>query len=74
MASSVGTHPVERRTSIVLDCKGVCQVADVKDLSELCPRVEEIHLVSNSITQWKDVGSFIQQRAGLGSSRSLCET
>lgn len=52
-----GNCPVHRLSSVLLDGKGVNVVGGEESLSQLCPRVEELHLSSNAITLWKDVGT-----------------
>ena len=51
----VGNCPVQHLSSVLLDGKEVNVVGEEESLAQLCPRAEELHLSSNSITLWKDV-------------------
>ena len=39
----------------MLDSKGVSRVKDVQDLTQLCPRVKDLHLPYNQIHHHRDV-------------------
>ena len=54
-----GANPVQRMVSIVLDRRGVSHVRSGAELADLCPRVRELHLGHNRISQWTDVSSQI---------------
>ena len=42
-------------TNIVLEKHGVSHVTSEAELADLCPQVKELHLASNSLSQWHDV-------------------
>lgn len=60
----VGNYPVQKLSIVVLDRKGVSEVQDVRHLTQLCPRVEELHISFNKITHSRDVSN---------SETSVCE-
>ena len=55
MSDHVGSSPVQKLSIVVLDRKGVSEVQDVRHLTQLCPRVVELHISFNKITHSRDV-------------------
>ena len=55
MSILTGSRPVDSLTSVVLENMGVSRVGKILELSELCPRLEQLHLSSNQIATHEDV-------------------
>ena len=55
-----GSCPLQKLKVVVLERKKVSGVEDVENLTQLCPKVQELHLSFNHITQNRDVSGHVQ--------------
>lgn len=54
-----GTLPVQQRTTLVLESHGISTSGDQDELECLCPKVREMHLSSNTISDWSEISNIL---------------
>ena len=51
----LGASPVEERTNIIVDDKGISESGPVEKLMSMCRKLTSLHMTNNLIKDWETV-------------------